>query len=53
MKVGGEAFLTKCSQCQFKTTASGRRHCVGLEATIDLVKRNDLVSFLLGKESAS
>lgn len=49
LQVGGEAFITKQSQSLYKTSASGRINCIGLEATIDLQARNDLVSVLYGK----
>eukprot|EP01126_Amoeba_proteus_P032295 TRINITY_DN3152_c0_g1_i2.p1 TRINITY_DN3152_c0_g1~~TRINITY_DN3152_c0_g1_i2.p1 ORF type:complete len:199 (-),score=36.88 TRINITY_DN3152_c0_g1_i2:731-1327(-) len=42
-KVGGEGFLMKLSQSSYKTSASGRINCIGLESTLELCNRHDLV----------
>jgi len=46
-KVGEAAVLTKQSQNSFQLMATGRRNCVGCQATLQLVKRHDLLSLLL------
>jgi hypothetical protein len=47
-KVGESTLLTQESQNEFKMVATGRRNCTGLQATLNLKRRHDLLSLLLG-----
>jgi len=47
-KVGGEAMLSSESQSGFKLVATGRRYCIGLHAYLQMIKRHELVSMVLG-----
>lgn len=40
--------LMKESQSQYKLFCSGRRHCVGMMCDLQLAKRHDLISVLMG-----